>query len=240
MNAVDGRTLVGARVLIVEDDVRIRQELVHAVEAAGARAEAHGLCSTAAAALQQDFDVAIIDLGLPDGDGLQLCRSLREVDTERGLIVLTARDAPESRVQGLDAGADDYIVKPFFMQEVLARIRSVLRRSGALRKQEPIRWSDLEIVPADRTVRRAGQALTLTRREFDLLLFLVRHPGRVWPREALLRRVWPQDDERSSDKDTRTVDLHVQRLRSKIEHNPRDPQLICTVWGVGYVMEQPS
>ena len=152
------------------------------------------------------------------------------------IIILTARDAPEDRVRGLDVGADDYVIKPFHLPELIARVRSVMRRAGHAfgpgRVQHGILWADPErhVAGLDRT------EVVLKPREFDLLLFLLRHPGRTWTREQLLDRVWGAEYEG----DIRTVDLHVRRLRAKIEEDASDPRYLETVWGVGYrLREEP-
>lgn len=147
------------------------------------------------------------------------------------IIILTARDAARERVQGLDAGADDYVVKPFEVEEVLARIRSVLRRS---RQQIPLTIHRVGELWADAQAREAGrgdQRLDLAPREFDLLLFLLQHPGKAWTRDQLLEHVWGI---RGGIGDSRTIDLHVRKLRKKIEDNPAAARFIATVWGVGY------
>ena len=146
------------------------------------------------------------------------------------ILILTARDAPEQRVRGLDVGADDYLVKPFHMPELLARVRSLLRRAGRSPGTGPIRCGDVWVDPTTRTAGRGDRTVDLKPREFDLLAFLLRHPGRAWTRDQLLDRVWGT----SYDGETRTVDNHVRRLRSVLEDDPSDPRWITTVWGVGY------
>ena len=162
--------------------------------------------------------------------GLDLCRSLRQSKNNIPIIILTARDAPEQRVRGLDVGADDYIVKPFHMPELIARIRGVLRRSGETTEPDVKRFHNLWIDSPARTAGRGDERLDLKPREFDLLLFFMSNPGRAWTRDQLIERVWGK----SFDGDARTVDLHVARLRSKIEEDPADPHYVETVWGVGY------
>ncbi|MEZ5964198.1 MAG: response regulator transcription factor [Planctomycetota bacterium] len=221
------------RVLLVEDDLRIRVELLDALRGSGFHVACASDVAEARAAMLRDQDLVLLDLGLPDGDGLDLCRDLRACGRDVPIIVLTARDAPEQRVRGLDVGADDYVVKPFHMPELLARIRSVLRRArGTLGPGRIVRGS----VWADPDARVAGvgeRALQLAPREFDLLLFFLRHPDRTWSREQLLDRVWGA----AFDGGRRTVDLHVSRLRVEIEANPADPRLLKTVWGAGYRLE---
>ncbi len=181
-------------------------------------------------AARREYDLILLDLGLPDGDGMDLCRELRSSGRSVPIIILTARDAPEQRVRGLHVGADDYVVKPFHLPELVARIHAVMRRAGRSvgpgRVQLGSVWAD----PESRAAGLGDDVFDLTPREFELLLFFLRHPGRVWTREQLLDRVWGASYEGT----VRTVDLHVRRLRSKIEDDPSNPQHIETVWGVGY------
>jgi len=220
----------GNRVLLVEDDARIRREILDALRAVGYEVQISVSCSDALAALGRDYDLVLLDLGLPDGDGLDICRSLRDSGRSVPIIILTARDAPEQRVRGLDVGADDYLVKPFHLPELLARIRSVLRRTGRSVGTGPIRCGALWADPEERTAGRGPHRLDLKPREFELLLFLMRHPGRAWTREQLLDRVWGS----AFDGTPRTIDSHIGRLRSQVEEDASDPHVIETVWGVGY------
>jgi len=222
------------QVLLIEDDERIRRELLDALRAAGFGVEVAVNLKGAGRSIFSHYDLILLDLGLPDGDGLDLCRQLRRVGRGVPIIMLTARDAPEQRVRGLDAGADDYVVKPFHMPELLARIRSVLRRSGRSCGTGPVCCGELWADPESRQAGCRDRQFELTPREFDLLIFLLRHPGRAWTRDQLLDRVWGPD----YDGDNRTVDSHVRRLRSQVETEPEDPQLIETVWGVGYRMRE--
>ena len=222
-----------ARILLVEDDARIRTEVTAALNTEGYDAEVAVDLSGARKAVAREYDLLLLDLGLPDGDGVELCLELRDAGRSLPVVVLTARDTPEERVRGLDAGADDYIVKPFHMNELMARVRSVLRRSGRA-PAGVIRLGELWADTERRTAGRAEQTFELRRREFDLLLFLLSHPGRPWSRDQLLDRVWGSGFEG----DTRTVDIHVRRLRALIETNPASPRLLLTEWGVGYRMEE--
>jgi DNA-binding response OmpR family regulator len=221
-----------AKILLVEDDERIRRELLDALRASGFDVDVSVQAHHARLALERDYDLVLLDLGLPDGNGLDLCRELRAAGRSLPVIILTARDAPEQRVRGLDVGADDYVVKPFHLPELVARVRSVLRRVGRTVGPGRAQWKDLCADPESRTARREERTLDLTRREFDLLLFFLRFPGRTWTRDQLLDRVWGT----TYRGDSRTVDLHVRRLRAKIEDDPSDPHYLNTVWGVGYRM----
>ncbi len=223
-----------ARILLIEDDERIRVELLDSLRASGFDVDVSVLARHARLALQRDYDLVLLDLGLPDGDGLDLCRELRSAGRSVPVIILTARDAPEQRVRGLDVGADDYVVKPFHFPELMARIRSVLRRAGRTAGPGLAKFGELSADPESRTAKRGDRVLELTRREFDLLLFFLRFPGRTWTRDQLLDRVWGSD----FDGDSRTVDLHVRRLRTKVEDDPTDPRYISTVWGIGYRLGQ--
>lgn len=220
------------QILLIEDDIRVRQELERALKSAG-----YGVCLACDLAQAREqcakkHSLLLLDLGLPDGDGLQLCRELRAAGNAVPIIVLTARDTSSARVNGLDAGADDYVVKPFEIAEVLARIRSVLRRA----KQEVAagnvyRCGELWADAGARTAGRGDSEVDFAPREFDLLLFLLQNPGKAWTRDQLLERVWGL---RGGVGDSRTIDMHVRKLRRKIEDNPADARYIVTVWGVGY------
>lgn len=226
--------LAPPRLLLVEDDLRIRRELVDALQAAGYSVEVAASFAAARQALESRRDLVLLDLGLPDGDGLDLCRELRHNGSEVPILMLSARDQPEQRVRGLDVGADDYIVKPFHLPELLARVRSALRRSGAAASPARLAVGDLWLDRESRRVGRGEQRVQLKPREFDLLEFLLQHPGRAWTRDQLLARVWGPGYEG----DARTVDSHVRRLRAQIEVDPADPVFIETVWGVGYRMRE--
>ncbi len=218
------------KILLVEDDARIREELMTSLGEAGFDIDVSLSYQDACWAARRAYDLILLDLGLPDGDGLDLCTMLRRDGRSVPIIVLTARDSPNERVRGLDHGADDYVVKPFHVPELLARIRSVLRRAGRSVGPGALAWGDLRIDPEARVVKHKGKEVKLTRREFDLLLFFMRYPSQAWTRAQLLERVWGAE----FHGDPRTIDLHVRRLRSKIEDDPGDPRYVRTVWGVGY------
>jgi two-component system response regulator MtrA len=175
-------------------------------------------------------DVVLLDVMLPGLDGVEVCKAIREESPRVPIVFLSAKGETTDKISGLDAGADDYLVKPMeHYSELVARIRAQLRRnsrqlSGALT------MGDLNIDLVEHTVTRGGKAIALTRLEFDLLVALAKEPGRVFTREELLHEVW--DYRHSSD--TRLVNVHIQRLRAKIEHDPENPQLITTIRGVGY------
>ena len=180
-------------------------------------------------------DAIILDWMMPPPDGLTICRSLRsEEDTKYiPILLLTARGAEVDKVLGLELGADDYIVKPFGVKEVCARVRAVLRRTENQvppQQEEKIKGGDITVDIVSHTVTKGDKSIELTAKEFDLLVMLMRNSGRVLTRDTLLDRVWGVED----FGDTRTVDVHVRYLRQKIEDNPDTPQLLQTVRGVGY------
>jgi DNA-binding response OmpR family regulator len=177
-------------------------------------------------------DVVVLDLMLPDIDGLEVMRRLRRDDHRHGaIILLTARGEETDRVVGLRLGADDYVVKPFSPAELVARVDAVLRRIDPVSEREPpLRFDGLEIDSAGRRALLDGQELELTQREFELLLFLARHPGQAFTRDQLMEHVWQY----TFYIDTSTVTVHIRRLRAKLEPDPARPRFIQTVWGVGY------
>ncbi|HHH35570.1 MAG TPA: response regulator transcription factor [Gammaproteobacteria bacterium] len=180
-------------------------------------------------------DLVILDLMLPELDGLEVCRRLRAGDRYVPIIMLTARGTELDRVLGLEMGADDYLTKPFSIPELLARVRAQFRRQDALAQEgtaeeSPLQRGALTIEPARRRVTLSGREVELTAREFDLLLHFARHPGRVFSRASLLDQVWGHGYEGYEH----TVNSHINRLRAKIEADPARPRYILTVWGVGY------
>jgi DNA-binding response OmpR family regulator len=220
-------------VLVVDDEPTIAEVVSRYLERAGYRTRiaADGVAAIEAAADQRP-DLVVLDLMLPRIDGLEVMRRLREQDPERiAVILLTAKGEESDRVIGLRLGADDYVVKPFSPAELVARVDAVLRRVDTAPSQEPaIEVGDLKIDPAARRVFVSDEEAQLTQREFDVLLFLARHPGQVFSRNQLMDAVWQY----SFYTDTSTVTVHIRRLRAKIEADPAQPRHIQTVWGVGY------
>ncbi|MFO7639902.1 MAG: response regulator transcription factor [Candidatus Competibacteraceae bacterium] len=226
------------QVLLVEDDREIAElvELhlrdIHCVaDIAGSGQEALERCA------QRRYDLAILDLMLPDLDGLTICRRLRAGGDYLPILMLTAKSSELDRVLGLELGADDYVVKPFSFPELLARVKALLRRAEALRDPGGATRDDARItrgplvIEADkRRALLAGQELALTAKEFDLLLHFARQPGRVFSRGQLLDQVWGYGHEGYEH----TVNTHINRLRAKLEPNPAEPRYLLTVWGVGY------
>jgi two-component system response regulator MtrA len=220
-----------ARILIVEDDPSIREVTAIGLGAAGFEV------TTAADGVDgldrfraDPFDLVLLDIMLPRMDGYEVCRQIRRTSTIP-VVMLTARGDTMDVVVGLEAGADDYVRKPFDLPELIARIRAALRRAGAGAEEIPeLRLGTLVVDTAGRTVARDGTDVPLTRTEFDLLAELVRHAGQVLSRDVLLDRVWGYD----YLGDSRLVDVAIQRLRAKIEADPANPELIQTVRGAGY------
>jgi DNA-binding response OmpR family regulator len=220
-------------VLVVDDEPTIAEVVARYLERAGYRARIapDGLRAIEAAA-QQRPDLVVLDLMLPGIDGLEVMRRMREHDRGRTpVILLTAKGEESDRVIGLRLGADDYVVKPFSPAELVARVDAVLRRVDTSPTHEsPIELEDMTVDPAARRVIVRGAEVSLTQREFDVLLFLARHPGQVFSRNQLMDAVWQY----SFYSDTSTVTVHIRRLRAKIEADPARPRHIETVWGVGY------
>lgn len=228
--------LVGRSVLLVDDDPTVLEVSRAYLERAGfvvhTAPDAFSALDRAAALLP---DLLVLDRMLPGVDGLELCRRVRADRPDVPVIMLTALNAEDDRIEGLEAGVDDYLAKPFSPRELTLRVRTVLRRASAVERSP--RASDeavltrgpLRIDTAARTVVREREEVLLTAREYDLLLFLARRPGRVFSREDLLEAVWGW-----SHGDPSTVTVHVRRLREKIESDAADPTMLVTVWGFGY------
>jgi len=225
---------VGTRILTVEDDERIRTAVRLALEDEGWDVDEASTGEDALSAFAREAaDVVLIDIMLPGIDGFEVCRSIRR-DSDVPIVMVTARDDTHDVVAGLEAGADDYLTKPFAPKELSARIRALLRRA---RSAEPGRtqlvFGDLEILPDEGVVRRNGEETHLTKTEFRLLGELASSPGRVFSREVLLERVWGY----GYFGDSRLVDVHVRRLRTKIEQDPAHPRHVVTVRGLGYKLQ---
>ncbi|MDP2310643.1 MAG: response regulator transcription factor [Pseudomonadota bacterium] len=218
------------KILVVEDERKIAGFLSRGLGEEGHRVDvAVDLAAARSAVDAADYDLLLVDRMLPDGDGLSLVRELRRRKIDIPAICLTARDRVEERVEGLSGGADDYLVKPFAFEELLARISAVTRRRPGT---DVIEVADLEIDPGARRVHRAEREIRLTAREFDLLRYLAENTGRVLSRTRLLEAVW----DTTHDPGTNTVDVYVSYLRAKVDKGASRP-LIHTVRGVGYVLE---
>jgi two-component system, OmpR family, response regulator ResD len=226
-------TVRGSRgsILVVDDEPVITDVISRYLERAGysTRVAADGFEALRLAG-DTPPDLVVLDLLLPGLDGLGVMRELHENRPTR-VILLTAKGEASDRIAGLQRGADDYVVKPFSPAELVARVDAVLRRAEPEpEREQPIVFDDLEIDPAARTVLVRGDEVQLTVREFDLLLFLVRHPGQAFSRDHLMDAVWNY----TFYTDTSTVTVHMRRLRAKVELNPSEPRWLQTVWGVGY------
>ena len=224
---------VRATVLVVEDEPAIADIVSRYLQRAGYETVIARTGQDALGKAQERHpDVVILDLMLPDIDGLEVMRRLRRNNGRRdAIILLTARGEESDRIVGLRLGADDYVVKPFSPGELVARVDAVLRRIDPVpEREESLDFGQLQIDPAARTVELDGRPIELTQREFELLLFLARHPGQAFTRDQLMEHVWHY----SFYIDTSTVTVHVRRLRAKLEPDPARPRYIETVWGVGY------
>lgn len=234
----------GHRILIVEDDAQIAQLVAAELRDAACTVDwaangERGLEKFAAGAV----DLVVLDLNLPGIDGLEVCQRIRATDRLTPILMLTARTTKQDIVRGLELGADEYLTKPFSTLELVARIRALFRRVATWREQlgredspEPIRRGALLIDPSKRETQIAGKTVSLTAKEFDLLLLFAKHPGRTFTRADLLTRVWGDGFEGYEH----TVNTHINRLRNKVESDPAEPKLIETVWGLGYRLASQS
>jgi DNA-binding response OmpR family regulator len=221
------------RVLLVEDDAQLRTSIVRGLHEAGYDVDEATDVDEAGAALgSAEYDVVVLDILIPGGDGVELCRNLRAREIWTPVLMLTALDAVEDRIRGLDAGADDYLPKPFDFGELLARLRALARRPATGSEAE-LRVADLVVDLRRRRARRGDRTIELTAKEFDLLAYLARNAGRVVPREELVEHVWDDRAQQSN-----VIDVYASRLRRKLQAEAREP-LLATLRGVGYVLESP-
>lgn len=221
------------KLLLVEDEAKtgeyVRQGLTESgfvVDLARTGLDGHHL------ALTSSYDLIILDVMLPDVDGWHIVRTLREAQSTVPVLFLTARDSVEDRVKGLELGADDYLVKPFAFSELLARVRTLLRRGNAASLQDQLQIADLVLDIPRRRVRRQGIRISLTNKEFSLLELLMRRHGEVLPRSLIASQVWDMN----FDSDTNVIDVAIRRLRAKIDDS-FEPKLIHTVRGMGYMLD---
>jgi DNA-binding response OmpR family regulator len=223
------------RVLVVEDEQKVANALREGLEGEHCEVVVERSGESAFFRINTEtFDVILLDLGLPGRDGLQILRTMREKGIKTPVLVLTARDALQDRVVGLDSGADDYLVKPFAFAELLARMRALVRR-GRDNEVPRLGVGDLKMDLITRKVLRGGQSVELTVREFELLEYLLRHHGQVVSRETLARDVW-KETARTTPLDN-VIDVHVARLRRKVDHEAAT-KLIHTVRGVGFMLRE--
>ena len=227
-------------ILVVDDEPTLRETLVDALEAEGFRVVAAADGREALTRFRAERpDLVLLDLMLPELSGIEVCRIIR-AESGVPIVMLTAKDSELDKVVGLELGADDYVTKPFSLRELSARIRALFRRSEqAVAIENPPSVIDLGAVQADlagHRLLRDGEVIPIKPKAFELLAFLIRHPGQVFTRDQLLERVWGYD----YGGETRTVDVHVHWLRSRIEADPGHPAFIHTVRGVGYVFRRPT
>jgi two-component system, OmpR family, response regulator MprA len=221
------------RILVVEDEPKLAGLLERGLVEEGHAADVAGTGEDALwMARSVDYDAIVLDLMLPGVNGLDVCRQLRERSVWSPVLMLTARDAVDDRVEGLDAGADDYLVKPFALRELQARLRALLRRTETARSGM-LRFGDLELDPAAREVRRGGREVELSRTEFNLLELLLEHPRQVLTRSQIFERVWGYDFGSTSN----TLGVYIGYLRRKTEAGG-EPRLLHTVRGIGYVLRE--
>lgn len=221
------------KILVIEDDVSILKVIRRGLESEGYEVET-------AEEGHEGFrkikslrpDLIVLDWMLPGMDGLEICYRARPL-TKAPILMLTARDSVEDRVQGLDAGADDYLVKPFIVDELLARVRALLRRTQTERQPEVLRFADLELDTGTRRARRGGRIIELTAKEYDLLEWFMRNPRQVMTREVLFDRIWGYDFQGLSN----VLEVYIRYLRQKLEADG-EPRLLHTVRGVGYVLRE--
>tara|TARA_B100000965_G_scaffold122271_1_gene101149 strand:- start:1512 stop:2270 length:759 start_codon:yes stop_codon:yes gene_type:complete len=238
-NNISTNSVSAAHLLVVEDDTSIRETVKEALSAEGFEVSACGDGNEALAMLtgpQADsIDALVLDLMLPGMGGLDLCRKLRELNNATPILVISARDSETDRVLGLEVGADDYLVKPFGLRELVARCRALLRRSQRISPEstdrvDVIEHANLCLYCQEFRVTRDGEDLSLAPKEYKILELLMRNPKRVWSRDQLLEQIWGID----FVGDTKTVDVHIRWLREKIETTPSSPDHIRTVRGFGY------
>ena len=224
------------RILVVDDDQAVRESLRRALVLEGYDVELAEDGTAALRSLTQSApDAIVLDLQMPDGEGLEVCRRLRTLGDTTPVLMLTARDAVGDRVEGLDAGADDYLVKPFDLAELFARLRALLRRkTPSSSDSDLLRFDDLSLDLMSREVRRGDRSFVLTKIEFELLELFMNHPRQVLTRDNILDQVWGYD----FDSGTNSLAVYIGYLRRKTEENG-EPRLLQTVRGVGYVLREP-
>lgn len=227
------------KILIVDDEPSIVTLLTYNLEHAGFQTESARDGEEAInKVLNNEFDFIVLDLMLPKMDGMAVCKYLRQNQINTPILMLTARGEESSKIEGLELGADDYLIKPFSPKEVIARIKAILRRTSrsSFKQYDMLRVGSLSIYPEKHEAMIDDELLSFTRKEFELLLYLTKHLGKVISRSVLLSEVWNYD----MALDTRIVDVHISRIREKIEENTKQPTYIKTMRGLGYKMEEPT
>jgi two-component system OmpR family response regulator len=222
------------RILIIEDDDRVSKFIAKGLKAEGYQVTVafDGTAGTEMT-LRNEYDLMLLDLTLPGKDGVEICADLRARGWKKAILILTARDAMEDKVRGLEAGADDYVTKPFAFEELLARIKALQRRNQSFELGSTLQIADLVLDHNTHEVRRAGRLIELTPTEFSLLEYLMRHPRRVLSRVLLEESVWGYQQ----DPLTNVVDVYIRRLRKKIDQD-FEPPLIYTIRGIGYQLKE--
>ncbi len=220
------------KILLVEDELAIAKFIGRGLEREGFTVlTAHDGETGLETAFAELPDLIILDVMLPDIDGLSICRQLREAELQTPVLMLTAKDAIPDRVAGLEAGADDYLVKPFAFEELLARLKALNRRKAPIETEGPLNFTDLTLNPSTRMAKRGDRVIELTAKEYDLLELFMRHPNQVLTRDQIYERIWGYDFGGESN----IIEVYIRYLRSKLEANS-EPRLLHTVRGVGYAL----
>ena len=224
------------KILVVDDEKLLVKGMKFNLENEGYEVEcAYDGAAAVELAREGKFDLIVLDVMMPEVDGLEACMRIREFSNVP-VIMLTAKSEDADKLMGFECGADDYLTKPFNVLELKARVRALLRRAAGVQRSRGslLRAGDLVLNTEERTAMRAGESVELTAKEYDLITLLMRNPRRVYSRENLMNVVWGY----SYAGDYRTVDVHIRRLREKLEKNPAEPEHICTKWGVGYYFKE--
>ncbi len=232
---MDAAEVRGGRVLVVDDDREVREAVETALELDGhtVTTAADGLAALKRLG-QTEFDAVVLDVLMPNLDGFEVCRRLRATGSRTPVLILTARDSEEDTIRGLDLGADDYLVKPFGLGELLARVRALMRRTRPVGEDAPLFFSGLSLDQQAREASRGGRKLELTRTEYALLELFLRNPRQVLTRQLIMERIWNYDFGPTSN----PLEVYISYLRRKTEA-AGEPRLIHTVRGVGYALREP-
>jgi len=221
------------QILVVEDQTNLLRSILRTLNESGFEPQAAETLSRATSLMSASIDLVVLDLMLPDGSGLEWLHALRAAGNKTPVLILTARDSIEDRVAGLDTGADDYLIKPFALDELLARIRALLRRNAQSNEQE-FTFGDLTVNLASRTVRRGDRSISLQNRQLELLAYLLAHANQIVTRDMIARDVWKE----STATWTNVIEVQINQLRKKVEE-PGQPSMLHTVRGQGYLLGDP-